>query len=241
MKNQTVYFLAITVLFAFCSCKSTAILRASFESDAVDSPPATNLQGEPSGDVIQFNPALQPMLVVKNSTTAGEKALHFVNSPLSGDISPSDKWVSFKGINTNLAETIWFTFTASNVSPNGNVLIDVTDGHAHIIARMRIKPDGELGLASDVLDDYTDVIGNVGTGNHTIVFTCMFSDLKYNVTVFKSSGNITATDKPMIVTNPLHFSNPANPMLSFRHSGATSTNHKYVVENILISRKKPDM
>lgn len=241
MKNQLIISLILSAILVISSCTSTSILRASFESDTVDNPPATNLAGDPPGDVIQFNPALLPMLVVKNSTTAGEKALHIMAIPISGDISAHDRWINFKGINTNLTETIWVTLTATNTTPARDLLIDVSDGFAHLIARMRIKPDGEVGLATSISDDYTDVIGNVGTARHTIVFTCMVSQSKYNVTVFKSGGNITATDKPMITTNPLSFNNPANPTISFRYTGTPSSTHKYVIDDIIISRKEPDM
>ena len=74
---------------------------------------------------------------------------------------------------------------------------------------MRISPNGNVALA----DDFTNVIGSVGNGVHTVVFTVTTSALKYNVTVFPESGPaITAENKPMITDNPLYFNNPAHPI-----------------------------
>jgi len=53
---------------------------------------------------------------------------------------------------------------------------------------MRIKPTGEVGLAQNLDDDYSEVIGNVGSNVHTVIFTVFTSDLKYNVTALTSFG-----------------------------------------------------
>jgi hypothetical protein len=105
---------------------------------------------------------------------------------------------------------------------------------------MRIDSDGEVGLARNILDNYTDVIGNVGAQVHTIVFTTSPSTLRYNVTIFKTSGPaITAENKIMITENALSFHNPAHPMLSFQHSAGSSSGHTYAIGSVNISRKEP--
>lgn len=193
--------------------------------------------------MIQYNPVIENQLVVESSTTAGEKALHFRNAALSGDLSGHSKWVSFRGINSDLANTVWFWFTGANTGASGNVLVDVSDGNAHLIARMRIKPNGEVGLARNILDaDYSDVLGVLNGTSHTIVFTTDVSRLRYNVTIFQAGGETIppATDRPMITENVLHFSNPARPSLSFMHNGSANPNHKYMIESVVISRRRPD-
>lgn len=222
----------------FGSCKSSKILSATFENDTVNQPPATDPAGAPAGDVIQFNSALTAQLKVQNSATAGEKAMHLMNVPVN--VGQHARWVNFRGINTNLVETLWFTYAAKNNNPAGNVLIDVSDGSGHIMARMRIHSNGDVRLAKNLLDDYTDLIGNVGLNPHTVIFTTSPSSLKYNVTVFQTGGSaITAENKPMITTNALEFANPAKPTISFTHASTGGGNHHYIVETVSISKKKP--
>ena len=230
------------VMLACClvmSCQTSKILTADFESDAVNNPPATNLAGDPTGDVIEFNNALLPQLKVQSSTIAGAKALHFTNVSISNP-GGHQRWLSFKGIGTDLTKTLWFTHTGQNTAAGNPVLIDVSDGHGHLMARMRIASNGDVGLATNILDNYSNVIGNVGSEVHTIVFTVMPSTLKYNVTIFKTSGPaITAENKPMITEDVLSFNNPAHPMISFQHSENSASGHTYALGSVVISRKKP--
>lgn len=231
---------SILLCAALVSCKTSKILSANFESDAVGSPPATNLPGDPAGDVIQFDPGLTPQLAVVNSATAGEKALNFRNMTVAIP-SGHNRWLNFRGISTNLVETLWFVYNAKNTSATSNVLIDVSDGSGHLMARMRIQSSGDVGLATNILDNYSNVIGNVGSGSHTIIFTVMPSTLKYNVSIYPSSGPvITAENKPMITENALEFANPAHPSVSFQHESTSgSGGHQYIIESVSISRKKP--
>lgn len=237
MKKLALSLIMLVSLFGW-SCKSSKILTATFEGDPVNGLPAKNLPGDPSGDVIEYHDAIQPRLKVQNSTIAGSKALNFTFNPINNPPTLSAQWLSFKGIGTNLTETLWFTHVGKN---NGaTVLIDVSDGHAHLMARMRINPNGDVGLAQNIGDDYTNAIGNVGLGVHTVVFTVTTSTLKYNVTIFPESGPaITAENKPMITDNPLYFNNPAHPMLSFLHQGSVPTGNSYAIGSVTISRKKP--
>ena len=210
MKKLTLSLIVLVSLLGW-SCKSSKILTATFEGDPVDGLPAKDLPGDPSGDAIGYHDAIQPRLKVQNSTIAGSKALNFTFNPINNPPTVSEEWLGFQGIGTDLTETIWFTHTGQN---NGaTVLIDVTDGHAHIIARMRISPNGDVALAHNIQDsNYTNEIGNVGSGVHTVVFTVTTSALKYNVTVFPESGPaITEENNPMITNNPLYFNNPAHP------------------------------
>ena len=156
--------------------------------------PAKNLVGAPSGDSIVYIDAIEPRLSVQNSTLSGYKALYFAQIPV--DTLPPDacQWLSFKGIGTDLTQTLEFSFTGKN---NGaDMSIELGDGDGHPMARMRIEGSGA------VHDSY-GVIGNVGSDPHTIVFTMFTSSLKYNVTIIKASGTINAENKPMITDNLL--------------------------------------
>lgn len=238
MKKIFTYGLAAILALAFFSCKSSRILYANFENDAVGGPPATDLAGEPAGDMIQYNPGLVSQLVVQQSGTGNERALNFRNTTVA--LNAHNRWVSFRGVSTNLVNTLWFVYTATNTSPSGNVLIDLADGGGHLIARMRIRPNGEVALARNMLDTYTDNIGNVGTGLHTVIFTVMPGDLKYNVTIFPKTGQaFTAEAKPMITENTLEFANPARPTISFSHESMSNGDHHYLIESVSISKKKP--
>jgi hypothetical protein len=236
MKKSTFSLIVLVSLLGW-SCESSKILTATFEGDPVDGLPAKNLPGDPSGDAIGYHDDIQPRLKVQNSTISGSKALIFTFNPLPNPNDPptlSEQYLNFKGIGTDLTETIWFTHTGQN---NGApVLIAVSDGHANLIAMMRISPNGNVALA----DDYTNVIGSVGNGVHTVVFTVTTSALKYNVTVFPESGPaITAENKPMITNNPLYFNNPAHPTLSFFLEGSVPNGNSYAIGSVTISRKKP--
>lgn len=236
MKKLTFSLIMLVSLLGW-SCKSSKILEATFEGDPINGLPAKDLPGDPSGDAIAYHDAIQPRLKVQNSTISGSKALIFTYNPLTNPNNPptlSEQYLSFRGIGTDLTETIWFTYTGQN---NGAaVLISVSDGHANSIAMMRISPNGNVALA----DDFTNVIGSVGNGVHTVVFTATTSALKYNVTVFPESGPaITAENKPMITNNPLYFNNPAHPTLGFLHEGSVPTGNSYAIGSVTISRKKP--
>jgi hypothetical protein len=236
MKKLTFSLIMLVSLLGW-SCKSSKILQATFEGDPINGLPAKDLPGDPSGDAIAYHDAIQPRLKVQNSTISGSKALIFTFNPLTNPNNPptlSQQYLTFKGIGTDLTETIWFTYTGQN---NGAaVLISVSDGHANSIAMMRISPSGDVALA----DDFTNVIGSVGNGVHTVVFTATTSTLKYNVTVFPESGPaIIAENKPMITNNPLYFKNPAHPTLGFLLEGSVPNGNSYAIGSVTISRKKP--
>jgi hypothetical protein len=239
MKKLSFYALAIAVCCLVCSCESSKILSATFEADAINSPPAKNLPGDPSGDEIQYHDAVAPLLKVQNSGISGSKALHYTTLVINDPPPLAARYVSFKGIGTDLTETLWFTHTGQNMG--STILIFVSDGGGNSMARMRISPNGEVGLATSLNDgNYSNIIGNVGSETHTIVFTASPSTLQYNVTITKETGPaITATNKPMITTNVLQFKNPAFPMLSFLHPDNIATGNAYAIGSVLITRKEP--
>lgn len=233
MKKSAIPLIILTACIA-SSCAE--VLNATFESDVINSPPATDLPGSPPGDVIQFHSAMIPQLKVQNSDISGNKALFYTDVAVSNPPPVASRWIGFRAKATALTETLWFRHTGENMG--SNILIDVSDGHVHLIARMRISSSGEVGLSTTINDNYSDVIGNIGSGAHTIIFTTFPSTLKYNVTILRPSGpGITATNKPMITDDASAFSNPAHPTLSFLHEGTGG--HTYAIGSVTISRKEP--
>ena len=230
------YACALMVSIALCSSSCTKLLTATFESDAINSPPAKNLPGDPAGDAIEFHAAMSPQLKVQNSSVLGGKALYYSDIEVDNPPPLSSRWISFKAKDANLMETIWFKHTGENLG--SIILIDVSDGSLGLMARMRIMADGEVGLSKALNDNYSDIIGELDTGSHTIIFTATASTLKYNVTILQASGEtITVTDKPMITQNKLSFANPAHPTLSFLHEGSGGVT--YAIGSVDISRRKP--
>ena len=105
MKGFLTCLVIIAALSLFASCKSTAILSANFESDAVGGLPVKNLPGNPVGDSVNCDPVLQPR--IKIVASGSEKALSFtqVNTP---DLTAHNQFISFKGIPTGFAKPMWF-------------------------------------------------------------------------------------------------------------------------------------
>jgi hypothetical protein len=239
MKNlllQAIIIILGTLSFA---CESSKILTADFESDAINVPPTKNLPGNPDGDVIKYHDAIQPRLQVKNSSLSGSKSLHYIDNPISDAPPVASQWVGFKGIGTDLTQTLWFIYTGK--SHGAGVTIDISDGHINTMGRLVIAPSGEASVVHSFGPDVPDhPIGNVGTGAHTVVFTVFTSLLKYNITIIKENGaNIVAENQPMITTNLLQFSNPAHPTISFLLTQPTRSTTFYEIGSVGISRKEP--
>jgi hypothetical protein len=239
MKTLSLWICLAVLCMVITSCKTTTLLKASFEEDAVGSSPNKTLPGDPTGDELLYVTEMEPRLKVQNSPIAGSKALHFSLAAIS-DISGHQKGISFKGASTNLTQTVWFIVAAQNTNATTNdVYMDVSDGGGHAMARLTIHPNGDVALTRDLTYTTEDVIGNVGSQVHTIVFTTFAGELKYNVTIFKETGPaITAENKNMLTTNATEFLNPARPQISIANQG-TSGAQIYAVGNVSITKKKP--
>ncbi|MEJ1241048.1 hypothetical protein WBG78_23070 [Chryseolinea sp. T2] len=239
MKTLSLLFSGAVLCSVLASCKSTALLQASFEEDAVGSSPNKTLPGDPTGDELLYVTEMEPRLKVQNSTIAGSKALHFSLAPIA-DISGHQKGISFKGASTDLTQTVWFMFSAQNNNASSDVYMDLSDGGGHPIARLTIHTNGDVALTRDLTYVTEDIIGNVGNEVHTIVFTTFAGELKYNVTIFKETGPaITVQNKNMLTTNATSFLNPARPQISFSNQG-TSGAKIYAIGNVSITKKKPN-
>ncbi|GGH44512.1 hypothetical protein GCM10007423_42750 [Dyadobacter endophyticus] len=240
MKTIQFFLHALLLTTLLASCKTTTILTSKFESETIGSLPAKNLPGDPTGDEITYSTELQPRIKVTASATAGQKSLTFteINTP---GLTAHNQFLSFKGISTDFTQTLWFMFTATHSGSGERMLIDVTDGSAGMITRMFITETGQLSMMTN-FSGGEQVLGNIPTGvSHTIIVTLNLSSKKFNLTVLKSGGNITLTDRPVLIDNVLAYANPAQPSLHFRWDDGASATRKYVLEEVLITRKKPDM
>lgn len=238
---KSIYHFSIITLVSLSvfSCKTTSILRTNFNTSAIGSTPAHDLPGDPSGDRVDFHDALAPGLKIREWNTSGKKGLEY-SSVNTGDISGHYTWLSFRGISTNFAETIWYIYSAKYNSTSGDILTDLTDGSGTPIARMRITSSGSVSLTSG---DWTTsrVIGNIPPGAvHSVIFTVLASQLKYNLLITSpGSDAIRVTNEPMMTTSALNFHNPANPSIAFQHGDRSGQGSKYTIESISISRNDP--
>jgi hypothetical protein len=173
MKKLFIYVWTLVICLISVSCQTTKILSASFEEDVIDAPPAKNLPGDPVGDFIGYNEVLDPSLKVKSSTISGTKALFFEYLG-AVDFHRGGGWLSFRGKETNLAETLWLWYTGEFSGARGEIFIELTDGTGVSMTKIRIGRDGNVGLPRNVNDystgEFPDIIGNIGSGRHTIIF-----------------------------------------------------------------------
>jgi len=223
---------------ASLSCTTTAILSSNFESYAVETLPAPNLPGDPSGDEITYVTQLQPRIRIVNSVNAGQKALRFSQVSAPG-LTAHNQWLGFKGISTNLTQPLWFYFTATHSGTGGKLTIDVSDGVANLFARLMILSNGDVIVVRGFPSN-EELVGNIQPDLlHTIIFTLNLNTGKYNLSILKSGGNILVNDIPVLAENVLSYANPSRPAIGFRFEDGSSETRKYVLEEININKKQP--
>jgi hypothetical protein len=238
MKTLQSCLLLCTIGMASISCTTTAILSSNFESYAVETLPAPNLPGDPSGDEITYVTELQPRIRIVNSANAGQKALRFSQVTAPG-LTAGNQWLGFKGISTNLTQPLWFYFTATHAGTGGRLTIDVSDGVANLFARLMINSNGDVILVRSFPSN-EEMVGNIQPDTpHTIIFTLNLNNGKYNLSIFKSGGNILVNDIPVMAGSILSYANPARPAISFRFEDGSSATRQYVLEEININKKQP--
>lgn len=238
MKRFQIILFPLLIGASIMSCKTSAILTSNFESETIGNLPAKNIPGDPAGDAIDYSSELEPRIKVTASASAGEKALTFSEISTPG-LTAHNQFLTFKGISTDFTQPMWFLFTATHSGTGERIMIDITDGSAGLISRMYIDQNGNLSLVT-ALPGTEQAVGNIGPGVlHTIIVSLNLAQKKYNVTVLKSGGNITLTDKTILVDNILAYANPARPSLHFRFESGASPSRKYVLESVSITKKKP--
>ncbi|SDD99583.1 hypothetical protein SAMN04487996_10366 [Dyadobacter soli] len=239
MKTFRLFLPALLTVSLFTSCKTTAILTSTFENETVGQLPAKNIPGNPAGDEIQYSTELQPRLKVTASSYPGEKALTFteINTP---GLTAHNQFVIFKGISSDFTQPIWYLFSGVHSGSGERVMIDFTDGSAGVITRLHINSAGQLSILT-AFPASEEVVGNIPPDTpHTLVISLNMNTGKFNLTVLKSGGNITVTDRP-VLGNPLSYANPAHPSINIRWESGASDTRKYVFESVGITRKKPKM
>ncbi len=238
MKTPSAPVVIAMLTYLVMACQCSKILTATFEADAINGPPAKNLPGAPAGDEINYHNAVVPRLKVQNSAIAGSKALQYIDAPIADAPPLASQWLGFEGIETSLTQTLWFTLTGQY--HGAAVTIDISDGDINTMGRLEIDDNGDVRVIHSFAETEDHLIGNIGTGVHTIVFTVFTSELKYNVSILKDGGsNLIAENQPMITTDKLSFKNPANPTISFLLSNPLSSLNYYEIGSVYISKKKP--
>lgn len=238
MKMPSVPVVIAMLTYLLMACQCSKILTATFEADALNGPPAKNLPGAPAGDEIKYHNAIVPRLKVQNSAIAGSKALQYIDNPIADPPPLASQWLSFEGIGTSLTQTLWFSHTGQ--LHGAAVTIDISDGGINTMGRLEIADDGDVSVIHSFAEPEGHFLGNIGTGVHTIVFTVLTSELKYNVSILKEGGsNLIAENQPMITTDKSSFKNPANPTISFLLTNPLGSLNYYEIGSVYISRKKP--
>lgn len=223
------------------SCKTSTILVAKFESDAIGATPGHDLPGDPAGDRVDFIPELASGLKIKTwEAGSTNKALEFTRVN-TGGISGHSTWLSFKGISTNLAETVWFIYNAKFGGGSGaEVITDLSDGSGSPIARMKINSAGQIRL---VAGDYTTekLIGTITPGaKHNVMFVVSAASTSYNLLIAAAGHPLIKVDnEPTMTANPVNFHNPCNPSISFNFGESSGSDTKYLVNDVSITREKP--
>ncbi|WP_159467126.1 hypothetical protein [Dyadobacter sp. 3J3] len=239
MKNTHLYaflLLALTVT----SCKTSAILTDTFESDVMGTMPIKNIPGSPVGDEVVYEAVLNPRLrITTSNNSAGQKALTFSQAPAPG-LDAHNQFLSFRGVSSDFTEPLWFSFIGTLSGTGSDLMIDIADGSAGLIARMYFRNNGNVELDRSLAGTPAELIGNIPPGTiHTIILTLDMNKSSYNLTIFKTVGNILVKDHPLLLGNPLSYANPAHPQISFRFDENNYDDRKYVIESVSISRKKP--
>ncbi len=215
-------------------------MTETFESEVIGGLPVMNIPGAPSGDQVVYEPVLTPRIkVTASSNSAGQKALTFSQASATG-LNAHNQFLSFRGISTDFTKPLWFSFIGTLSGLGSDLMIDIADGSAGLIARMYFRENGNVELERSLAGTPAELIGNIPLGTiHTVIFTLDMNKKSYNLTIFKTVGNILVKDHPLLLENPLAYSNPAHPQISFRFDASNFETRKYVIESVNISRKQP--
>ncbi len=239
MKKSLFKIAALFLTILLGSCSTTKILQTNFNSETLGTAPIHDIPGEPAGDFIGYIPDLAPALKIVNWSEGDGKALEFKSKYLSS-ISGHYTWLSFEGVSTNFAETIWYSYTAKHSGNEGRILIDLTDGSGTMIARMSILSNGTTTLLNN---DWatTRNIGVIPPNiSHTTIFTVSVNKRTFNLLILGAGmEQIQLTDIPLFTTNILDFHNPANPALNVNFDQAGDNGRTFELKSLLISRKVP--
>ena len=242
MKLLRIFLLPALLAPLFMACRTTTLLSATFENDVVGNQPEKNLSGDPVGDSLRFDAVSNVRLHVRNSATAGEKALEFAQAG-SGPFTPWNQWLSFRAIQTDFTQPLWFFWTARRGARlNGNLLVYLTDGRAGVIAGFKIMENGQVYRLTALSGGQDVLLGTLPAQSlHSIIVSLRLAEGRYNVTLTGAPGRpITVSNLPVLLPI-LAYANPARPSIDFRYQEEfNEPARQYLFESVFITRKQPD-
>ncbi len=227
----------LIIIGGFSNC--TSLLTAKFESDTIGNLPNKTLPGNPSGDEMLYAAEIENQLEVIATPGSSSKSVEYQGNTPTGSISGHSAWITFKGKSSNFAKPVTFTWSGAITSLSSESLyIDLSDGSGVVAARIKISDNGTVRLVSDIATDNGIDIGTIPDNVvHTFIVGVNLQSGVYNVSVFKTGGNLERQNVPLLTANIAAYHNPARPSASFKYSGYISSN-RYILDEVFISRKK---
>ena len=145
------YAFLLSSSLSFFSCDSSILLQENFSSDIIGTRPITDIPGDPRGDLVNYNPAINNRLKIVAS--GSNKNLEF-SAGSAGTESGHNNWLSFQGVSTDLGKPLAFFWTGKISRGENDLLGAITDGYDNAIARFTINRKGEIRLCSNSSDRY---------------------------------------------------------------------------------------
>jgi hypothetical protein len=241
LKPNSVNLLIVTsLLFLGLLSSCTNKLTAKFESDTLGSLPDKTLPGSPSGDAISYAAEIETQLeVIASPSNSAQKSLEYKSVAPSGSIGGHSSWLGFRATSTNFAKAITFVWTAQkNFNVGGpDLYIDCSDGSGVVAARIVLRKNGDVFLVDDIAANTGNNIGSIPNNEtHTFLVTVDLPNEIYNISVIKSSGNISNNGHALLTENVALYHNPANPSVSFKYDYFSSS-QQYKIDEVFINRK----
>ncbi|QQS50114.1 MAG: hypothetical protein IPM71_10970 [Bacteroidota bacterium] len=226
----------VSVLFTSC----TSMLSAKFESDTIGSLPDKTLPGNPTGDAMTYVPEIETQLeVIATPANPAQKSLEYKSVSPSGSVGGHSSWLGFRAKSTNFSKAITFVWSAKKEfnTTGPDLYIDCSDGSGVVAARIKILANGDVKLVENIATDDGTLVGTIPNGEvHTFMVTVDLPNEKYNLSVLKTSGNITITDHALLNENITLYHNPANPAVSFKYD-TYGIAQQYILDEVFINRK----
>ncbi len=244
------YGLMLSGISLLSACRSTSLLTATFESDAVGALPSKVLPGPPTGDSVSYNAVIHPRLRVQPSTVSpGQKALVLSRATLGSDATAHNQWLSFKGIRSNYTQTIWYYWTATLGPVGGNMIIDVNGIESLWVTRLKINPEGRISLVQDPGSVNKDLFLGVLNQQrpHSVIITLNAMARTFNLLILgvnTETGRVERLNIPVLAgTDPDRDLDFQRHSIAFEYAiDDVSANPAatYVIESVNINRRRPD-
>lgn len=221
----------VVLALLITGCASTPIFRANFDTDTVGALPNPNPPGNPVGDAIWSTAAGDTnMLVVVNDPVIGSRSLRFANN------GPLIRYVGFIPVDMSSGADHVFAYWIGVVGATSAPL-DVWLGDTHFSAIGGVRFDGG-NLLVRTPTGY-DSIGTYAAGtSHVMIFTFNKGAGTFSVSFLQGSHSASQEDMPLL--------SPAagttiRPTLYMSYFSGGSSSARYVVDEVIISEREPDM